>query len=986
MGTLTGTLGLTILQSQFARKFRSSRIPDFPGLSAHRFSESNSLILKNLRQSQYLRNIPYTQPLCPASVSWPYESWETESYEEDSTWSRSGFLQPEGGLELLAMALGVLVSVSLAVCRNGATGVSLGFLSCAFLTATCIALRNQIANRCESLLAQFNAVQEALAIQLSSIRSNVLVWGTGNGATVTIRDGESASVPATQHSQRSQEENRREETNEMKSLEIEKTLLDISKSVAQLAMVVANLDNKISSMEKVASDNAAKIEILTLGYSKRNKFVEEDTTRVLEECSEESKPFMEQVGNTSTAYFTNTEPLQNGAYRNEDLIVNGSGAQLKWEEAVIKDENINQVKSQVFEGFQSSKTPLTSNRVDVILPSEYDSNVREDQVSLVESNFMAVPNGAESSRMSLSQPTLFKFSNTQVGDTSMELFFQDAGVRVPQEDVATTTEEPMQSKQNITAVEIPKTTRNGAETVVQPAVTKSRLSSSVRNRVEEDTVVRGKSAQGMETVYSKFDGQRQDTSDGKAMRIATSRSSEYVMESSENYRAVPITVSRPNIQRLKRIMNGTDPSAVYAVTLPKTKPKPAESLVVRASQSDAGWDDYEANDRSGVGRGTTRSQGEERSSSKTDYGQSRRRESPSDSVGADFGGNGSSSDTDKGGNGSKRRQASFRNSDLDYDSGGDSGAESPTSQDKRPPPAGPSYPSERTDSYQNLPGPNSPKPGDEAFRQIIDEVEALLKEGREGLEGRIEVDVADRMLYEAANLCAKAFEMRPSSLIAVGLWGNTLLLHGELKLRFSQNLRSMLPDPPSKSLNRREFREAEEERLELEATLQDVCEECEQLLVEAGRKYRLALSMDRTDMRALYNWGLALCYRGQLIAEEGGETAAQDADKVFLAAIDKFEAMMGLSDEYAAGALLNWGLAMRDRSRLRPLGSKDRRKIMAQAKEIFEEALRLDPNYGQARGAVAASTVELKRLQEYEEEPRESRKAPNSRGLLDWWS
>lgn len=87
-----------------------------------------------------------------------------------------------------------------------------------------------------------------------------------------------------------------------------------------------------------------------------------------------------------------------------------------------------------------------------------------------------------------------------------------------------------------------------------------------------------------------------------------------------------------------------------------------------------------------------------------------------------------------------------------------------------------------------------------------------------------------------------------------------------------------------------------------------------------------------------------------------------------------------------SAALLNWGLAMRDRSRLRPLGSKDRRKIMAQAKEIFEEALRLDPNYGQARGAVAASTVELKRLQEYEEEPRESRKAPNSRGLLDWWS
>jgi hypothetical protein len=54
--------------------------------------------------------------------------------------------------------------------------------------------------------------------------------------------------------------------------------------------------------------------------------------------------------------------------------------------------------------------------------------------------------------------------------------------------------------------------------------------------------------------------------------------------------------------------------------------------------------------------------------------------------------------------------------------------------------------------------------------------------------------------------------LRPSSLVAVGMWGNTLL-HGELKLRLSQNLRSMMPEPPSKSLNRREYREAEEEIL-----------------------------------------------------------------------------------------------------------------------------------------------------------------------------
>lgn len=76
---------------------------------------------------------------------------------------------------------------------------------------------------------------------------------------------------------------------------------------------------------------------------------------------------------------------------------------------------------------------------------------------------------------------------------------------------------------------------------------------------------------------------------------------------------------------------------------------------------------------------------------------------------------------------------------------------------------------------------------------------------------------------------------------------------------------------------------------------------------------------------------------------------------------------------------------MRDRSRLRPLGSKERQKIMAQAKEIFEEAVRLDPNYGQARGAVAACIVELKRLQEYKEEPQESKESPPSRGFRDWW-
>ena len=56
---------------------------------------------------------------------------------------------------------------------------------------------------------------------------------------------------------------------------------------------------------------------------------------------------------------------------------------------------------------------------------------------------------------------------------------------------------------------------------------------------------------------------------------------------------------------------------------------------------------------------------------------------------------------------------------------------------------------------------------------------------------------------------------------------------------------------------------------EVGSVLVDVCEECEELLVKAGRKYRSALSIDGNDMRALYNWGLALSFRAQLIADIG---------------------------------------------------------------------------------------------------------------------
>jgi hypothetical protein len=112
------------------------------------------------------------------------------------------------------------------------------------------------------------------------------------------------------------------------------------------------------------------------------------------------------------------------------------------------------------------------------------------------------------------------------------------------------------------------------------------------------------------------------------------------------------------------------------------------------------------------------------------------------------------------------------------------------------------------------------------------------------------------------------------SLLAVGQLGNTYLLHGELKLKISRELRTLLSGRtrPSSAKHSRISKELQNKISSKEEAMQlliDVCEECEELLVNAGRKYRLALSIDSNDVRALYNWGLALSFRGQLIADIG---------------------------------------------------------------------------------------------------------------------
>ncbi|KAI5071091.1 hypothetical protein GOP47_0013342 [Adiantum capillus-veneris] len=214
------------------------------------------------------------------------------------------------------------------------------------------------------------------------------------------------------------------------------------------------------------------------------------------------------------------------------------------------------------------------------------------------------------------------------------------------------------------------------------------------------------------------------------------------------------------------------------------------------------------------------------------------------------------------------------------------------------------------------------------FQKLMTNGETALRHGKAGLFGKIEVGEAETMLYKAADYFSSAVALDLSSIEAVGFWGNTLLVHGELKLMLSRELRHLISTPDVISpcwIRHTKGMEAHEKsnRAKLQRTFQTVCEECEELLIQAGRKYRRVLSISNSEVRALYNWGLALCFRAQLIAEEGGQDAREAADRIYLAAIDKFEAMMGISQRYAPGAMLNWGLILKDRSRLRPSELKE---------------------------------------------------------------
>lgn len=163
---------------------------------------------------------------------------------------------------------------------------------------------------------------------------------------------------------------------------------------------------------------------------------------------------------------------------------------------------------------------------------------------------------------------------------------------------------------------------------------------------------------------------------------------------------------------------------------------------------------------------------------------------------------------------------------------------------------------------------------DMIFDRYLDEASDLLKQAKEFIKVRQDEEQAEIMLYRSSDILSKAVNLKPMSLLAVGQLGNTYLLHGELKLKICRELRTLLSGsihPSSEKHSRilKGLRNKITSEEDVASFLIDVCEECEELLVQAGRKYRLALSIDANDVRALYNWGLALSFRGQLIADIG---------------------------------------------------------------------------------------------------------------------
>lgn len=59
-------------------------------------------------------------------------------------------------------------------------------------------------------------------------------------------------------------------------------------------------------------------------------------------------------------------------------------------------------------------------------------------------------------------------------------------------------------------------------------------------------------------------------------------------------------------------------------------------------------------------------------------------------------------------------------------------------------------------------------------------------------------------------------------------------------------------------------------------------------------------------------------------------------------------------------ALFRWGAALQQRSRLRPRNSKEKVKLLQQARRLYEDALDMDNDNDHVRNALSSCVSELK--------------------------
>jgi hypothetical protein len=89
------------------------------------------------------------------------------------------------------------------------------------------------------------------------------------------------------------------------------------------------------------------------------------------------------------------------------------------------------------------------------------------------------------------------------------------------------------------------------------------------------------------------------------------------------------------------------------------------------------------------------------------------------------------------------------------------------------------------------------------------------------------------------------------------------------------------------------------------------------------------------------------------------QEAAVDADQVYLAAIDKFDAMLSRSNTYAPEALYRWGTTLQQRSHLRPRNNREKIRLLEQAKSLFEDVLYVEADNKMVREALSSCISEL---------------------------